>query len=63
MKLNEKPATHLLLICRFTWIIFKWLLYSQRDTLDYEYQMVFIIWIGTHKEYDKIDVKTVEYDE
>ena len=30
--------------------------------IDYKYLTVFIIWIGTHKEYDKIDVKTVEYD-
>ena len=30
--------------------------------IDYEYLMVFIIWIGTHKEYDKIDVKTIEYN-
>ena len=30
--------------------------------IDYEFQIVFIIWIGTHKEYDKIDVSTVEYD-
>lgn len=29
--------------------------------INYKYQMVFILWIGTHKEYDKIDVKTVEY--
>ncbi len=29
--------------------------------IDYEYQMVFIGCIGTNKEYDKIDVKTVEY--
>ena len=31
--------------------------------IDYDYQLVFIIWIGTHKEYDKIDVTTIEYDE
>ena len=30
--------------------------------IDYEYQFVFIIWIGTHKEYDKIDVTTIEYN-
>ena len=28
--------------------------------IDYDFQLVFIIWIGTHKAYDKIDVtKTV----
>ena len=30
--------------------------------LDYEFQLVFIIWIGTHKEYDKIDVTKIEYN-
>ena len=30
--------------------------------LDYEYQLVFIVWIGTHKEYDKIDVSKIKYD-
>ncbi len=30
--------------------------------IDYEFQIIFIIWIGTHKEYDKIDVKTIEYN-
>jgi mRNA interferase HigB len=29
--------------------------------IDYEFQLVFIIWIGTHKEYDKIDVSKIEY--
>ena len=26
--------------------------------IDYAYQLVFIIWVGTHKNYDKIDVAT-----
>jgi mRNA interferase HigB len=30
--------------------------------IDYEYQLVFIIWIGTHKDYDKIDLTTIEYN-
>ena len=30
--------------------------------IDYEYQLVFIIWIGTHKEYNRIDVTTIEYN-
>ena len=30
--------------------------------IDYEYQLVFIIWVGTHRNYDKIDVTTIEYD-
>jgi len=29
--------------------------------IDYERQVVFIKWIGTHAEYDKIDVATVKY--
>lgn len=24
--------------------------------IDYDFQLVFIIWVGTHKAYDKIDV-------
>jgi mRNA interferase HigB len=27
--------------------------------IDYDFQIVFIRFIGTHKQYDKIDVKTV----
>ena len=30
--------------------------------IDYQYQFVFIIWVGTHKEYDRIDVSTIEYN-
>lgn len=30
--------------------------------IDYQYQVLLIIWLGTHKEYDKIDVEKVEYD-
>ena len=29
--------------------------------IDYQRQMVFIKWLGTHAEYDRIDVKTVKY--
>jgi mRNA interferase HigB len=29
--------------------------------IDYERHIVFIKWLGTHKQYDKIDVKTVKY--
>lgn len=29
--------------------------------IDYQRQIIFIKWLGTHKEYDKIDVKTVKY--
>ncbi|MBK9928455.1 MAG: type II toxin-antitoxin system HigB family toxin [Saprospiraceae bacterium] len=30
--------------------------------IDYAFQIIFIIWIGTHKEYDKIDVTTIKYN-
>ncbi len=29
--------------------------------VDYGRQIIFIKWIGTHEDYDKIDVKTVQY--
>jgi mRNA interferase HigB len=29
--------------------------------VDYQRQVVFIKWLGTHAEYDKIDVKKVKY--
>lgn len=29
--------------------------------IDYQRQIVFIKWLGTHKEYDIIDVRTVQY--
>jgi mRNA-degrading endonuclease HigB of HigAB toxin-antitoxin module len=29
--------------------------------MDYHRQIVFIKWIGTHAQYDKIDVRTVKY--
>lgn len=30
--------------------------------VDYRRKIVFIKWIGTHKAYDKIDVRTVKYE-
>jgi len=30
--------------------------------IDYLYQVIRIIWLGTHQEYDKIDVERIEYD-
>lgn len=30
--------------------------------IEYKLKILFIVWIGTHKEYDKIDVKTVNYE-
>jgi mRNA interferase HigB len=29
--------------------------------IDYQRQIVFIKWLGTHKEYDRIDVRMVQY--
>ena len=29
--------------------------------INYRLQIIFIIWIGSHREYDKIDVRTVQY--
>lgn len=30
--------------------------------IDYEMKFIFILWIGTHNEYDKIDAKTITYE-
>lgn len=30
--------------------------------INYDYQVLLIKWLGTHREYDTIDVKRVEYD-
>lgn len=30
--------------------------------VEYKLKIVFIVWFGTHAEYDKIDVKTVSYE-
>jgi mRNA interferase HigB len=29
--------------------------------IEYYLQIIFIVWIGNHKEYDKIDVKKISY--
>lgn len=29
--------------------------------IEYRLKIIFIVWVGTHSEYDKIDVKTVKY--
>ena len=36
---------------------------SYRLVVDIEYRLkiVFVVWFGTHKQYDKIDVKKVDY--
>ncbi len=30
--------------------------------VEFYLQIIFIVWIGTHAEYDKIDAKTIVYD-
>jgi mRNA interferase HigB len=35
--------------------------YRLVEAVDYGRQIIFIKWIGTHADYDKIDVKTVQY--
>lgn len=30
--------------------------------IEYKLKIVFIVWFGTHKEYDKIDAKTISYE-
>lgn len=30
--------------------------------INYHYQILLIIWLGTHKEYDEIDVATVTFE-
>ena len=31
--------------------------------IEYKLKIVFIVWFGTHSEYDKIDAKTVSYED
>jgi mRNA interferase HigB len=35
--------------------------YRMVTAIDYRRQMIFIKWIGTHRDYDRIDARTVEY--
>jgi len=35
--------------------------YRMVVAVNYQRKMVFIKWLGTHKEYDAIDVRTVQY--
>ncbi len=30
--------------------------------IEYRLRIIFIVWIGTHTEYDKLDAKTISYD-
>lgn len=29
--------------------------------IEFKFKIVFVIWFGTHKEYDKVDAKTIKY--
>lgn len=29
--------------------------------IEFKFKIVFIVWFGTHKDYDKLDAKTVKY--
>ncbi|MDP3912422.1 MAG: type II toxin-antitoxin system HigB family toxin [Bacteroidota bacterium] len=31
--------------------------------IEFKLKMVFIVWFGTHTEYDKIDAKTISYED
>ena len=31
-------------------------------SINYDYQIVLVKWLGTHKEYDNIDAREVQYD-
>jgi len=30
--------------------------------IDYNHQVILVLWIGTHREYDRIDVRAVEFE-
>lgn len=30
--------------------------------IEYRLKIIFIVWVGTHSQYDKIDVKSISYD-
>lgn len=30
--------------------------------VEYKFKLVFVVWFGTHKEYDKIDAHAIEFD-
>jgi mRNA interferase HigB len=30
--------------------------------VEYKFKLVFIVWFGTHKEYDKIDANAIKFD-
>lgn len=36
--------------------------YRQVVAMDFEKQILWIKWLGTHSDYDEIDVRTIEYE-
>jgi mRNA interferase HigB len=36
--------------------------YMLAVALDYHHEVILVLWLGTHREYDQIDVKQVRYD-
>jgi len=36
--------------------------YSLIVVIEYKLKIVFIVWFGTHEDYDKIDAKTIRYE-
>lgn len=36
--------------------------YRLAVAIDFNHRVVLLLWIGTHSEYDLIDVKTVEFE-
>ena len=35
---------------------------KEKTLIEYKLKIVFIVWFGTHAEYDVIDAKTVSYE-
>ena len=31
--------------------------------VEYKLKIIFVVWLGTHEEYDKIDAKTIRYED
>lgn len=29
--------------------------------IDYQFQIIFVLWVGTHKEYDKLDARKINF--
>ena len=58
--INAYPSADVITGKRFVFNI-KGNSYRLIADIEFKKKLVFIVWIGTHAEYDKIDVKTVNY--